>query len=350
MRKRLLIKCILLFITINFGFGQQLDIKFKIDSIVTAKTNKPFNGIILISQDGREIYSRINGYSDFDKKISLKQNDEFVIGSISKQITAVLVLQEYDKGRLKLDVPIHNYLPELKQSWADTVTIHQLLTHTHGIVKLDMPLAFAAGTKYEYSQIGYQLLASIVERTSKETFANLSLEIFEKCGMEHTFHPDLKNHKDLVQAYTAQKDDSVIKETDCFRNNVAAGAFISSVNDLILWNTNLHNGKLLSDNTYQMMVTKQQNAVRDHPLFGKTEYGYGITVDTKDNILQYGQTGFAPGFVSMDFYFPESKTSVVVLENIDWDIETFKYHIQILKIVRDFEKIKKHTANTRYSQ
>jgi D-alanyl-D-alanine carboxypeptidase len=115
MIKRLLIKCILLFITINFGFGQQFDFKFKIDSIITAKTNKPFNGIILISQDGREIYSRINGYSDFDKKIPLKQMDEFVIGSISKQITAVLVMQEYDNGRLRLDVPIHNYFQNLNK-------------------------------------------------------------------------------------------------------------------------------------------------------------------------------------------------------------------------------------------
>ena len=343
MIQRLLFKCVLLFSTIHAGFGQTIDIKFKIDSIITAKSDKPFNGIILISQDGKDIYSRIYGYADWFKKIPLKPNDEFVIGSVSKQITAVLVLQEYDKGRLKLNIPIRKYLPELKQSWADTVTIHQLLAHTHGIVSLDKPLAFRAGTQYDYSQIGYQLLADIVERTSKKSFTELSAELFQKCGMEHTFHPALNKHKSLVPAYMEQSDGSVKVETDCFRTYVPAGAFISTAHDLILWNTNLHSGKLLADTTYQMMVTKQPNAVRDHPLFGKTEYGYGITVDTKDNILQYGQTGFAPGFVSMDFYFPKSKTSVVVLENIVWDIDdidkTFRHHMQILRVVRDLERL-----------
>lgn len=187
MIQRLLFKCLLLLSTIHPGFGQSMDIKFKIDSIITANTGKPFNGIILISQNGKEIYSGIHGYADWFKKIPLKQDDEFVIGSISKQITAVLVLQEYERGRLKLNDPIRKYLPGLKQSWADTVTIHQLLSHTHGIVSLDKPLAFPAGTQYEYSQIGYQLLADIVERTSKESFAILSAELFKRCGMEHSF-------------------------------------------------------------------------------------------------------------------------------------------------------------------
>jgi len=86
------------------------------------------------------------------------------------------------------------------------------------------------------------------------------------------------------------------------------------------------------------LETKQQGAVRDHPIFGVTEYGYGITIDTKENILQFGQTGFAPGFVSMNFYFPEAKFSVIVLENIAYDTDnlekTFYYHTKILKIVR----------------
>lgn len=73
--------------------------------------------------------------------------------------------------------------------------------------------------------------------------------------------------------------------------------------------------------------------------FGLTEYGYGITVDDREGIVQWGQTGFAPGFVSMNFYFPKSKTSVIVLENVNYDLsdlkKTFYYHSEILNIVRD---------------
>ena len=79
--------------------------------------------------------------------------------------------------------------------------------------------------------------------------------------------------------------------------------------------------------------------MRNHPIFGVTDYGYGITVDTKENILQLGQTGFAPGFVSMNFYFPKTKTSVIVLENVAYDTDdlkkTFYYPTEILKIIRD---------------
>ncbi|HEX9513956.1 MAG TPA: serine hydrolase domain-containing protein [Puia sp.] len=61
-------------------------------------------------------------------------------GSISKQITAVLVLRAYDQGKLRLQDTLRRYLPDLKASWADSITVHQLLTHTHGITYLDQPL------------------------------------------------------------------------------------------------------------------------------------------------------------------------------------------------------------------
>jgi len=338
MTKRMLF--ILLFLTtIKVSYGQQLNFAKRIDSLVSSKTTKPFNGIILISQNGKTKYSKVCGYSDIDKKTFLQLNDQFVIGSISKQFTAVLVLREFDKGRIDLSTPIHKYLPELTQSWADTVTVHHLLTHTHGITQLDKQTSFKVGSQYSYSQIGYDLLAKIIERTSGKSFAELSKELFMKCGMVNTFHPDIKEYKNLVKGYTEQENGIVAFDSSSLDNYAAAGAFISTANDLILWNQNLQNGKLLKESTFAMMTTKQKNAIRQHPVFGVTEYGYGITIDTKDNILKLGQTGFAPGFVSMDFYFPQTKTSVVVLENVAYDSDdlkkTFLYHVQILNIVRE---------------
>jgi D-alanyl-D-alanine carboxypeptidase len=312
----------------------------KIDSLILSKTTKPFNGIILISQNGKSSYSNFFGFTDLEKKTPLQLNSQFVIGSISKQITAVLVLQEYEKGHLKLDEPIRSYLPELTQKWADTVTVHHLLTHMHGIVSLDKPTAFKIGTQfnYSYSNTGYDLLSKITERTSGKSFAEQSKELFQKCGMKNTFHPNTKEYKNLVKGYTEQENGKIEFEENSFRNAPAAGSFVSTAPDLILWNQNLQAGKLLKAATFKMMTTKQEGAIREHPLFGKTNYGYGITVDTKDEILQLGQTGFAPGFTSMNFYFPKTKTSVVVLENIAYDPNdlknTFFYHSQILKTVR----------------
>ena len=325
-------------------FGQQNIINEQIDSLISTKTTKPFNGVILISQKGKTKYSKIFGYSDIDKKESLKLNDQFVIGSISKQFTAVLVLREFDKGNIDLFVPIRQYLPELTQSWADTVTIHHLLTHLHGITQLDKPTTFKVGIQYSYSQIGYDLLSKIIERTSGKSFAELSKNLFEECGMKNTFHPDIKGYNNLVIGYTENDNDKIEFETETFQNYVAAGSFISTAEDLNIWNKYFYSGKLLKRKTMKMVETKQNGAVRNHPIFGITEYGYGITVDSKENILQFGQTGFAPGFISMNFYFPKTKTSVIVLENIAFETDdlkkTFYYHTEILKIIRN--KIKNY--------
>lgn len=330
---------ILLLLTVKMTYGQSVDCTKQIDLLLDNLTTKPFNGVILVSQNG-ENYLKACGYSDIGKKVPLKANDQFVIGSISKQITAVIVLQEYEKGHLKLQDRIHIYLPELGQAWADTVTIHHLLTHMHGIIDTDKPTAFKSGTQfnYAYSSLGYDLLARIVERTSGKSFVELSKDLFANCNMNNSFHPETKEYKNLVKGYTEQENGKLEFDKTSFRNPVAAGAFISTAQDLVLWNNCLHEGKLLKKETYELMITKQQGAVRNHPVFGITEYGYGITVDTKDGILQLGQTGYADGFVSMDFYFPESQMSVIVLENVVYDEydtkKSFFHHTQILDIAR----------------
>lgn len=311
----------------------------RMDSLISSSTPKPFNGIVLVFQNGYTQYAKVTGYSDFEKKKLLKFDDQFVVGSISKQFTAVLLLQEYDKGRVQLNVPIRNYLPGLTQTWADTVTVDQLLTHMNGISSVDKPLDFKPGSKYSYSQIGYDLLARIIEKTSGKSFASLSAALFKKCKMYNTFHPDVRRYNNLVKGYTEQDNGKLAVENKTFENYAAAGSFISTAHDLLLWNNNLHGGKILSQKTYHLMISKKPEAVRNHPIFGIVEYGYGITHNTKDRILQLGQTGFAPGFISMDFYFPDTKTSVIALDNVVWDEnnlqKAFIYHSKMLEITRE---------------
>lgn len=305
----------------------------KIDNILASKVQKPFNGIVLISEKGETIYSRIVGYANFEQKIPFKITDQFVIGSISKQITGVLVLQAYERKQVELHMPIRKYLPDLKQSWADSVTVHHLLTHTHGIESLDKPLMFSTGSKYAYSQIGFELLARILEKTTTKSFMMLSRDLFRKIGMKYSTHPDWKVYRNLVLGYVAKEDGTYEIEKNSLENFVAAGAFISSAEDLIKWNAALHGGKLLADSTYQLMMTRQPRAIRQHQLFGNTEYGYGTTI-YNDKI---GQTGYCPGFVSLSFYLPKTQTTVIVLCNVENDINsipnTFYYHTEILNAV-----------------
>jgi D-alanyl-D-alanine carboxypeptidase len=325
------------------GFAcAQTDFSKQLDSLFAVQTAKPLNGIVLVDEKGITNYLKCFGFSRMEERIPLKPDDQFVIGSISKQMTAVVVLQEYDKGNLELHVPIKKYLPELIHSWADSVTVHHLLTHTHGISEgRNAVLAFTPGSRFSYSQVGYELLSQIVARTSGKSFATLSKKLFQKCKMKSSFHSSIEKYKNLATGYIEEQEGELnsVSRKESFNNApIAAGGFISTAGDLARWNKCLHEGKLLTDSTYRKMVSKQQNAVRQHPIFGVTYYGYGITVSDENGVSQLGQTGFTLGFVSMNFYFPKTKSSVIILTNVVQDLydikKTFYYHVQVLKILR----------------
>lgn len=343
MNKHLLIVILSITFLTNFSCKQAKDgpnlLSEQIDSLLSTNTIKPFNGIVLITIDEKIKYLKISGFANLENHLSLKKDDQFIVGSVSKQFSAAIILQEYDNNRLNLHEPIKHYLPHLVKSWADTVTIHHLLTHTHGIRSLDKPTAFPVGTQYEYSQIGYDLIAKIAEITSGKSFAELSQELFKKCNMNNTFHPEVKHYKNLVRGYNENENGKLEYTNEGLNQYPAAGGFISTAEDLVLWNKYFFEGVLLRENTFQLMTTKQKNAVRNHPIFGITEYGYGITIDNKEEIKQWGQTGLIPGYVTMNFYFPKSKTSVIVLENVYYDVsdlkKTFYYHTGILNLVRN---------------
>lgn len=125
-----------LFVQCELASAQQLSLKERIDTLIATPDSMYFKGVIIVTGKESCTVQYNPGYS---KKVAPSFNQQFVIGSISKQFTAVLILREYDKGTIQLHTPIRKYLPKLSMSWADTVTIHQLLTHTHGIIELNPP-------------------------------------------------------------------------------------------------------------------------------------------------------------------------------------------------------------------
>lgn len=306
-----------------------------IDSLLATQRPHTFNGIIFIASE-KDTFVRMQGYADRAEQTRFNRDHQFVIGSISKQITAALILLEYEKGSINLATTIGHYLPDLEMPWRDSVTVHDLLAHTHGIVAKDQPLAFKPGAQFQYSQLGYQLLAEILEQINQQSFAALSKTFFERHQLNYTTHPDHNNRPLLVQGYTEITNDSIVLEHNSFENYVPAGCFISNVKDLVKWNTWLYEQQLLNDTTLNLMT--QKHATRAHPIWGELNYGYGITFKPTEKGKRMGALGFAPGFVSSNFYFPKSKTSVVILENIAQNLpnfrETFSYHTRILDLVK----------------
>ncbi|RZL40125.1 MAG: class A beta-lactamase-related serine hydrolase, partial [Pedobacter sp.] len=346
---------LLIFLTVlccYSSYGQQTDdYSAKIDSLLIQTTNpRGFNGVILITQNGKVKYSNAIGYSDFDKKTPLTIKDNFRIQSNSKQITAVLILKEVEKGNLNLDKPIKTYLPDLKQEWADTVTVNQLLNMSAGIVSLDKPLAFKPGTDFYYSNPAYGLLGRLIEKASGKKYVEAANNLFKELKMKNTYCYEMdKTNSGLVNGYWQTKDSISVVDfktlnftNESWENFIPTGGIISNAIDLNIWDEKLHNGKILRNKSYVSMVNSvivDADFTFSHK---KSNYGYGVNINEEEPVKYIGHAGRGIGFVSLKIYVPTKKLDIIILENIyDRDINIV-YHFEqsIRQIIMNSSLIK----------
>ena len=319
------------------------DFSNKIDSLIATQNVRTFNGNILVSKNGKTKYSKSLGYKNNVLKSKLNLDQNFIIMSNSKQITAVLILIEVDKGNLNLKSPIKKYLPELNDTWADSISVHQLLNHTSGIDAVGKKLIYKPGTSFNYGNQTYNLLGKIIENINKKTYIEIATNLFQKLKMDKTFanHDDKKI--DLVSGHIHKnKEISVVDKFEFTKLTIPAAGIISTVNDLAIWNKNLHHNKILKPETYNLMISYDVKA--KHNAFGEKEigYGYGVRINEIEQPKMIGHTGMGSGYVSINFYFPESDTSLVILENAMNDDSKIAYHFQseIRKIIAKSSLVK----------
>jgi len=298
-----------------------------------------FNGVVLLTERKDTLYYKARGMADVEGKQPLKKDDQFVIGSISKQITAVLILKAYEEGRLGLNHSLDKYLSNIKAEWAKAVTIEHLLTHTHGIIDLKQPLAFELGSQFQYSQLGYELLARVLEKIYEKSFEEIAMLFFKDNGFLHSFHPKSKGYQ-LVNGYE-EVEGKLVYSKSSLENYAAAGSFISNTTDLHRWNRHLHEGKLIYMSSLERMKAKY--ATRIHPIFGEVDYGYGLLFQEGEQNIQIGALGYAPGFVSSSYYYPNTKRNLVVLSNTARQLEdfhvTFKIHTSLMELAKNLKPL-----------
>lgn len=301
----------------NSVFSQQIDdYSTKIDNLIKTKNVRPFNGVIFISQNGNTKYSKAYGYANIPKKTPLKLSNQFEIMSNSKQITAVLLLKEVEKGKVDIQSPIKKYLPYIKQPWANTVKVYQLLNHTHGIVDINRPLSFKPGANFKYGNLSFNLIGKIIEFSAKKPYSEMANDLFKQLKMNNTSCYAKNKLQNLVSGHVNQNNAfTVVRGTMINRDNFPADGIITTANDLGIWNNNLHKGKILKPATYNLMTNYSVTA--QHNAFGKDKvgYGYGIRISDKGAIKYIGHTGLGDGFSSVNIYFPKNDVSLIVLEN-----------------------------------
>jgi CubicO group peptidase (beta-lactamase class C family) len=273
------------------------------------------------------------GYADLEFEVPLPVDASFELGSITKQFTAVAIMQLVEKGQIKLDDPINKHLTF--DAKADTITIRQLLNHTSGIKEVPLrnfiqekyprdtilrllekqQLDFKPGTQMMYSNTGYKILGLLIEKVTKQSYEEYIVRnIFEKAGMTKSYLADLETIRKLrAHGYNnINKDGELTRaEQPYFYWTFSAGALSSTVEDLFKWNQALHTSeKVLKKETYRQLITP--GIVGDNILL---RYGMGIQVYKYQGHPIIGHGGSGSGILSDLHYFPDQKLTVIVLQN-----------------------------------
>ncbi|MCA1918217.1 MAG: beta-lactamase family protein [Flavobacterium piscis] len=315
LRITFILSSILLFSSSFLSAQKKNNYAAQIDSLISV-SNPIFNGVVLIAKNGKTVYSKVYGFTNFQTRKYLKTDSQFEIMSNTRQITAVLILKEAEQGRIDLQAPIKKYLPQLNQSWAESVTVHQLLNHTHGIIDLTKPLLFKPGSDFKYGDLGYSLLGKILESVTKKSYYEVANSFFKELKMKNTLCFSAAPIKKLVSGYVNNNNAfKLVSRSMITIESTSSNGIVSTAGDLAIWNENLHKGKLLQPETYQLLF--KYNITAQNSFFGpeKVGYGYGFRIVDKEPIKYVGHTGLGDGFSSVNLYFPESDVSLIILEN-----------------------------------
>jgi len=289
--------------------------KNKIDSVF-AKYD--FNGSIAVFQDSVLLARKDVGFEDFNSKTEISDQTIFAIGSVSKQFTAVLILQLTESGKLKLDDKVSQYLSDFQNKDYENITVQQLLNHTSGISDSGNGLLFKSGSGFSYSNKGFYFLGKLIEKVSGKDLNENYAELFRKAGMKNTYTAENFTGNHFAGTYLGnpkkfQKVENMPKRLAEKSISISAGGILSTVDDLHLWNQALYSGKLLNSESLKQFENK--SADRNHPIFGKMGYGFGIMMST-GKPDSFFHSGYVKGSPSLNIYYPESKISIIILSNI----------------------------------
>lgn len=300
-----------------------------------------FTGSLLVAQNGKIIYKKGFGMANKEWDIPNQPNTKHRLGSITKQFTALLILQLVEEGKLKLNIPITSYLPDYPKENGDKITIHHLLTHSSGIPNYtdspifmkeksrdhyepeafiktfsNLPLEFNPGQKFDYSNSGYFVLGYIIEKVTGKTY--------EQCIDERIFKPlNMINsgfdHSETIlknRATGYEKNGSIYVNSSFIDMSLpySAGSLYSTVEDLYLWDQALYTDQLLSSKSRELLFFP-------HISTGASYYGYGWGVfempieNATEKLKIVEHTGGINGFRTIISRSLNDKNFIVLLSN-----------------------------------
>jgi CubicO group peptidase (beta-lactamase class C family) len=304
-----------------------------------------FNGNVLVAEKGKVIFQRSYGYADFNAGRTLNDSSVFELASVSKQFTATAILMLRDQGKLKLSDSLRKFFPELPYH---NITLYHMLTHTSGLpdyethmnkgwdkskiaFNTDMiaflakerpPIDFPPGTKWEYSNTAFAMLASIVEKVSGQSFSEfLERSVFKPLDMKSSrIYNTRRSEKDTIANYAYGFMYNDVLKRYILPDSIPALDFVryldglqgdgvvnSTAGDLVKWDRAIKNHTLLN-------IETQREMLAGHELVDTTNkfyYGYGVFIRGK--IIEH--SGGWPGYVTNLARDTEKDQTFIVLSN-----------------------------------
>lgn len=295
---------------------------------------------VLLAKKGEVLLEKGYGTANLELNVPMKPEMVFRIGSITKQFTAVSILQLVDKGKIALSDSIQKFIRNFHFK-GKTITIEHLLTHSSGIrgyeqidakvpnaIRVDftpksvidsldrLSLEFDPGTKYHYSNSNYFLLGYIIEAVTGKTYQQyLEENIFTPAGLHATFY---ENQEQIItnRASGYSLSDGKYRNAGFISMSTvySAGALLSNVSDLFKWHQALYSGQLIKNETFAKAITpyKLNNGKQ-------VEYGYGFFIKTENGINSIGHGGAIDGFRAIEMYYPDQDIFIALLINSETD-------------------------------
>lgn len=313
----------------------KLDTFFK-----SLQKNTGFNGTVLVAQYGKIIYKQAFGLANKFTNDKLSTRTSFQLASVSKQFTAVSILQLVEKGKIKLEDQVVQHIPGFP--YDSSITIRSLLTHKSGLpdytFALDKyydkktPLTnvkvvqmmneikpgvdYRPNLEFHYNNTNYMLLAYIVERLSGQDFRSYVKEnIFIPAGMTESFiydpqHPEFL--KKSATGYVPKGSGSVVANFNHLDGVTGDKGVYSTVEDMFLWDQALNNEKVVKLSLLAEAFTPQHTK----PKLLTTNYGLGWRMKQLDNgeWLTY-HTGWWHGFKNYYLHNPKDNSAIIILGN-----------------------------------
>jgi serine beta-lactamase-like protein LACTB len=310
--------------------------------------------------DGQPVWSAGFGMADLENSSPATSSTLFRLGSISKPITAVAILQLNERGKLDLDAPVQKYCPAFPQKdWP--ITTRELLGHLGGIrhynpdgkgdipedsarhfasmeeslqIFSSDPLVAKPGTKFNYSTYGYTLLGCVLEGAASERFVDYVKEnVFRTAGMQQTQADDFFAVIPHRTRWYHRDKSGVVRNAGVLDSSykIPGGGLISSADDMARFEAAMLADKLLQRATRDMMWTSQKTED------GKpTGYGMGWGTFQKYGLTLVAHGGGQQGTTTTILLAPERRAGIVVLANMD-NLDTGALANDILKIVLDLK-------------